>query len=99
MTSPPRKLYIPHDVADLVRGLHPQLKKKIKAGLRLIVEEPDAGKPLRAELAGLRSLRVSRFRIVYRMASRSGNIEIIAIGPRERIYEETFRLIQREQRG
>jgi mRNA interferase RelE/StbE len=99
MPSPSRKLCVPHDVADLVRGLHPQLKKKIKAGLRLIVEEPDAGKPLRAELAGLRSLRVSRFRIVYRMAARSRNIEIVAIGPRERIYEETFRLIQREQRG
>ena len=99
MSSPPRKLYVPHGVADLVRGLHPQLKKKIKAGLRLIVEEPDAGKPLRAELEGLRSLRVGRFRIVYRLATRSRNIEILAIGPRERIYEETFRLIQREQRG
>jgi len=31
------------------------------------------------------------------MASRSRNIDTFAIGPRERIYEETFRLIQREQ--
>jgi mRNA interferase RelE/StbE len=75
------------------------LKKQTKLGLRLIVEEPAAGKPLRAELDGLRSLRVSRFRIVYRMASRSRNIETIAIGPRERTDEETCRLIQREQRG
>jgi mRNA interferase RelE/StbE len=99
MPSPTRRLRVPHDVADLVRGLHPQLKKKIRAGLRLIVEEPEAGKPLRAELAVLRSLRVGRFRIVYRTTSRSRNIDILAIGPRQRIYEETFRLIQREQRG
>jgi hypothetical protein len=37
---------------------------------------------------------VSRFRIVYRI--RAGRlIEIIAVAPRDRIYEETYRLIAR----
>ena len=46
------------------------------------------------ELSGLRSMRVSSFRIIYRIKKVEG-IELVAIGPRERIYEETFRLIQK----
>ena len=46
------------------------------------------------ELSGLRSLRVRSFRIIYRMKD-AEQIELVAIGPRERIYEETFRLIQK----
>ena len=65
--------------------------------MRRILEDPGAGKPLREELEGLRSLRVSRFRIIYRVPSTSRHSEMVASGPRERIYEETFRLIQRDQ--
>jgi mRNA interferase RelE/StbE len=46
------------------------------------------------ELAGLRSFRVSSFRIIYRIKD-IGQIELVAIGPRERIYEDTFRIIQK----
>ena len=45
---------------------------------------PHEGKPLRAELAGLWSLRVGRFRIIYRWFE--DILEIIAVGPRESIY-------------
>ncbi len=87
------KLRIPDDVAVLVRGMHPLLKNKIKASLRIILSEPGSGKALKNELAGLRSFRVSRFRIIYRI--RSEVIEIVAIGPRERIYEETFLMLKK----
>ncbi|HDZ00357.1 MAG TPA: cytotoxin, partial [Nitrospirae bacterium] len=53
-------------------------------------------KTLKDELAGLRSFRVSQFRIIYRI-SRREHIEIVAIGPRERIYEETYRLLNRNK--
>lgn len=89
------KLRLPDEVAQLVRGLHPHLKKKVKASLQMIVAEPYSGKELRRELAGLRSYRVSRFRIVYRVSKR-GLIEVVALGPRERIYEETYRIMRRE---
>ena len=46
------------------------------------------------ELSGLRSFRVSSFRIIYRMKE-AEQIELVAIGPRERIYEETFRMIRK----
>lgn len=66
--------------------------------LRRKLKHPCAGKTLKDELEGLRSFRVSRFRIVYRIASEKSIIEIVAIGLRERIYEETLRLVRKEGR-
>jgi mRNA interferase RelE/StbE len=91
------KIRVPEHLVEFIRGLHPEIKRKIKGSLKNIATEPNAGKPLKDELEGLRSFRVSRFRVVYRIAARK-EIQIIAIGPRERIYEETYRLIRRESR-
>ncbi len=59
---------VPDDVAELVRNLHPHLKKKIKLSLRQIMSDPSSGKELKDDLRGLRSFRVSRFRIIYRVS-------------------------------
>ncbi|MCZ6641673.1 MAG: type II toxin-antitoxin system RelE/ParE family toxin, partial [Gammaproteobacteria bacterium] len=60
--------------------------------------DPNAGKVLHEELSGLRSFRVGRFRIIYRVASLTV-LDVIAVGPRERIYEETYRLVRKEIRN
>ena len=88
-----RRLRLPPDVASLLRGLHPELKRRVRAGLDRLVADPTAGKALRGELAGLHSLCVGRIRVVYRETARV--INIVAVGPRERIYEETLRLVRR----
>jgi mRNA interferase RelE/StbE len=88
-----RLLKVPDDVASLIRGLHPDLKRRIRAALDDVLADPGVGKALREELAGLRSCRVTRFRIVYRVAGTV--IEIVAIGPRRTIYEETWRRVRR----
>lgn len=90
------RLRVPHDLATLLRGLHPSLKQKIKGALQTILLDPHAGKPLREELAGLRSYRVSRFRVIYRIADKT-TVELVAVGPRKHIYEETFRHLQKQQ--
>ncbi|MBC8459379.1 MAG: type II toxin-antitoxin system RelE/ParE family toxin [Deltaproteobacteria bacterium] len=95
---PMYKLRVPDHLAEFIRGLHPEIKRKIKGSFNNIATEPNSGKPLKEELEGLRSFRVSRFRIVYRIAE-PREIQIIAIGPRERIYEETYRLIRKESKG
>jgi mRNA interferase RelE/StbE len=73
--------------------LHPDLKRKIRSALDDIVDDPTVGKPLRDELEGLRSCRVARCRILYRVAG--AVIEIVAVGPRRTIYEETWRRVRR----
>jgi mRNA interferase RelE/StbE len=93
------RLIVPKDIEELIKKMHPYLKKKIKASLKIILSEPYSGKALIDELSGLRSFRVSSFRIIYRIKDPE-QIELVAIGPRERIYEETFRIIQKgEERG
>jgi len=90
-------LFVPDEVADLIRTMHPDLKKKVKAILQALLLDPFLGKALRDELEGLRSSRVSNYRVVYRV-SEDRLIEIVAIGPRVSIYGDTLRLIQRKPR-
>jgi len=90
------KLVVPGDIRGLIRTMHPSLKKKVKSSLTMILSDPFLGKALMGGLAGLRSLRVSSFRIIYRIKV-SEHIELVAIGPRGRIYEETFKMIQKDK--
>jgi mRNA interferase RelE/StbE len=82
-------------LADAIAGLHPALKRKVRAATDAIREDPSTGKLLREDLEGLRSLRVGRFRIVYRVTPRV--IELVAVGERATIYEETLRLLRRDR--
>ena len=89
------KLRVPDEIVALIRGCHPQLKRKIRAGLQHIVTEPESGKSLKDELEGLKSYRIRRFRIIYRISSKQ-IIDVVAVGPRNNIYEETYRIIKKE---
>ena len=86
------KLNVPDETAALIRHSHPDLKRRIREALRTIIEDPTSGKPLVDELRGLRSFRLGKIRIVYAI-NEGGYIDIVTIGPRKRIYEETYRLI------
>ena len=91
----PLRFRIPPLLVERIRRLHPRIRRKLRAGFDQLQSEPHAGKPLKEELAGLRSLRVNRFRIVYRIVC-ADEIDIVAVGPRSSIYQETFRLIARK---
>ena len=97
MATPIYKLRVPRETQELVRGLHPELKRKIRACLQAILADPLSGKALHDDLEGPRSYPVSHFRIIYRVAASGKIIELVTIGPRTRVYEDTLRLIQRVQ--
>jgi mRNA interferase RelE/StbE len=90
----PPRLRVPSHVAELIRGLHPEIKRKVRSALESPLRDPLAGKALKDELEGLRSVRAGRFRVVYRIGEK-GVIEIVSVGPRKHIYEETLRLLRR----
>ena len=90
-------LKVPSQVRDLVRQLHPNLKRKVRAALADILEDPACGKPLERELKGYWSLPIGRHRIIYRPDEKGS--EIIAIGPRMTIYEDAARQIFRAREG
>ena len=92
------ELRIPDHLVELIRSLHPEIKGKIRGSLKSLANDPHTGKLLKDEMEELRSFRIKRLRIIYRIAGQE-EIHIIAIGPREQIYEETYRLIRKENRN
>lgn len=93
---PARKpVRVPDEIVSLIRNLHPDLKRKVRGGFDAIVENPETGKVLRDDLEGFRSFRVGRLRIIYRVGR--DLIEIVAVGPRRVIYQETLRRLQQEK--
>ncbi|MBI5205680.1 MAG: type II toxin-antitoxin system RelE/ParE family toxin [Nitrospirae bacterium] len=92
-----RRLKMSDETAEFVRTLHPDIKRKIKAALQAVLNDPLSGKALKDELDGLQSFKVGKFRVIYKTAPDKGIIEVAAIGPRKTIYEETLRLLQRDK--
>jgi mRNA interferase RelE/StbE len=82
------------EISVYIRSLHPALKKRIHNSLDQIRLQPGEGKPFQRELEGYRSFRIGRFRIIYRVMVKE--IEIVAVGPRRTIYEETTRLMKKD---
>lgn len=80
-------LEIPDALAETLRHLAPELKKKVKVALEEISSNPSGGKPLAEELRGFRSYKVGQFRIIYREKTKI--IEIVTLGPRRTIYQKT----------
>jgi mRNA interferase RelE/StbE len=82
------------ELSAYIRSLHPALKKRVHDALDQIRAQPGEGKPLQRELTGYRSFRIGKFRIIYRVTVKE--IEVVAVGPRRTIYEETTRLMKKD---
>lgn len=82
------RLLADEPLREVIRHLSPDLKKKVKQALELIMARPQTGKELKMELQGLRSYRIGRFRIIYRVGG--SDIQLIAIGPRKTIYQRVI---------
>jgi mRNA-degrading endonuclease RelE of RelBE toxin-antitoxin system len=65
----------------------------VRAALEILLTNPLAGKSLRGRLLGFRSMRVGKFRVIYRESGE--NVRIVAVGPRTTIYEEAERLARK----
>lgn len=92
---PAPTLKVPDQVRDLIRQLHPDLKRKVRAALSDILKHPASGKALERELKGYWSLRIGRHRVIYRPDEKG--TEIVAIGPRRNVYEEVAREVLRSK--
>jgi mRNA interferase RelE/StbE len=76
------------DVADVVRGLHPELKRSVRSALAALSRDPALGDPLSGELEALSRYRVRRFRVVYAVDRGERVLRVVAVGPRRNVYEE-----------
>jgi len=79
---------IPPRVAEVIRHLHPDLKRSVRQAVRALRDDPACGEPLQKELEGYWKYWVRRFRIVYSIDRAHRAIRIVAVGPRRTIYEQ-----------
>ncbi len=86
---------IPPHVAAVMRSLHPDLIRSIKAAVRAIATDPECGVPLLRELDGLWKYRVRRFRIVYAIDRKTRVIRLLAVDHRRDVYEELSARLRR----
>ena len=70
-----------------IRRLHPQIKSPIKSSIERLQENPFTGKRLEKEISGYLSIRMKRFRIIYKINEDDHNVEIHHVGHRKDIYE------------
>jgi mRNA interferase RelE/StbE len=82
--------YLETVVNDDIPELPTTAKKLIKKAIeeRLMVDPIGFGKPLRYSLKGHRRLRVSDYRVVYRIEPEKHAVIIIAIKHRKDVYED-----------
>ena len=79
--------------ARSIRQLDPQVRRRIRRALDVLVTNPERGKPLQLTLKGLRSWRTGAFRIVYRIVDQRIEVIVVAIGHRRDVYERVRRLL------
>ena len=79
---------IPPQVAERIRDLPPDLKRRVREAIRAICLEPGCGEPLKRDLQGYLKYKVRRFRIVYRVDRAARKIAVAAVAHRRVIYEE-----------
>jgi mRNA interferase RelE/StbE len=87
---------IPPEVAEIIRHLPPEIKRSVKKALRVLSEDPEAGEPLRRELAGLWKYRVRRYRTVYAIDRPRRSLRIMAVGQRHRVYKDLSEQVRRK---
>jgi mRNA interferase RelE/StbE len=87
------KIRFTPEVARLFSKLHPENKKLIKLALYELGKAPYSGYNLQEELAGFKSYRSKRYRILYKVNDVENIIEVYFIGHRKDIYEQFRRLL------
>jgi mRNA-degrading endonuclease RelE of RelBE toxin-antitoxin system len=85
--------------AESIRRLHPSIKQAIREEIRGLAVDPVRGHPLTLELTGFRSLRVSRYRVIYRVREADRAVEIHPVVPRKDIYEVFREFLERAGQG
>lgn len=79
------RLNIVQAVREIIIHLPPSFKHKVKTALHSLAENPYQAKALRDDLAGLRSYRLAKSRIILQI--KGATVEIVAFGPRKNIYQ------------
>jgi len=76
-----------------VEKLDPSVRKLIRKAIESLAVNPEKGKPLSYELAGLRSLRTTDYRVIYRTKGGKLLIIVVAVGHPREVYKKLRELL------
>ena len=82
------------EATQLIAKLPPEIKRLIRSAIDELRKDLYIGSELVGELAGYRSLKPKRYRIIYRINEEESFIEIYHLGHRRDVYE-TLRTLLR----
>ena len=83
------------EAKDRIQDLDPSLKPVVQKAIESLKTNPLRGKPLSHQLAELRSLRTSDYRIIYTFRDRELTIIVIAVGHRRDVYRKLKSLLEK----
>jgi mRNA interferase RelE/StbE len=98
MKRPVYRILYTREAKKNVEKLDPSVKKLIQKAIESLAVDPEKAKPLSYELAGLRSLRTSDYRVIYRIRGGELLIIVVAVGHRREIYKKLSELLGRASR-
>ena len=81
------RLFYSQTSRDQIRSLHPQIKPLVKSHIQKLKENPYEGKGLEKELSGYYSIRLKRFRAIYKIDHQNHIVQVHYVGHRKGIYE------------
>lgn len=76
----------------LIAKLPPEIKKLVRSAIDDLRQDPYRGSELAGEFTGYRSLKIRRYRVIYRVNEEDLFLEIYHVGHRRDVYE-TLRLL------
>ncbi|MBI5525432.1 MAG: type II toxin-antitoxin system RelE/ParE family toxin [Deltaproteobacteria bacterium] len=79
--------------AAVIRTMHPEIKRRIREGIRMLLENPLLGHELHFELSGFRSMRIGGYRVIYQVNDAGHSIDVHHAGRRRDVYEDFRELL------
>lgn len=80
------KIIISPKARKAIKKIPKQYQYEIILALRELREDPLGGKPLLRELTGRLSVRISNYRIIYKINHQDRVVRVISAGHRETVY-------------
>ncbi|HLC54072.1 MAG TPA: type II toxin-antitoxin system RelE/ParE family toxin [Candidatus Nanoarchaeia archaeon] len=85
------EIIVQHPAERFIKSLKTKEQKKILDAIEQLAEKPFLGKELVGRLAGLRSIHIGAYRVVYRTENTQIIVLILRAGYRGNIYSQKFR--------
>ena len=80
--------------ARAIKKLDPSVRKRVRAAIDTLREDPHRGKSLHLTLKGLYSWRTGDWRIVYRIDGERIEILVVTVGHRREVYDRLRSLLR-----